>query len=266
MINIIIINIVIIIIIITIVIIIKLFRENAKWRISLIRTIHMPISTAVRSVYYYLNWRRVLKDDRSKGSRVLVISRCFSLKFGSNEKEGITFPCDDDYDRSRQLYCASHCEYFHSRSVGGCVELKENGLFGEQTCETFPFSFQSFVMYSKLISKKRYFFSSLTQEAKGKLLKNVQKLQILCNVSFSIRWACHIQWTCLQACARWLTEDGTWDKMRRKYVVVGLHTVWQTWTSVALPKFFDRSFASFSLFSQILTFYKQIYIYFQEVS
>ena len=189
-----------------------------------------------------------------------------SLKFGSKEKEGITFPCDDDYDRSRQLYCASHCEYFHSRSVGGCVELKENGLFGEQTCETFPFSFQSFVMYSKLISKKRYFFSSLTQEAKGKLLKNVQKLQILGSVSFSMRWACHIQWTCLQACARWLTEDATWDKMRRKYVVVGLHTVWQTWTSVALPKFFDRSFASFSLFSQILTFYKQIYIYFQEVS
>ena len=148
----IIIIIIMIIIIIIIVMIIKLFRENAKWRISLIRTIHLPISTEVRSVYYYLNWLRVLKDDCPKGSRVIVISRCFSLKFGSKEKEGITFPCDDDYDRSRQLYCASHFEYFHSRNVGVCVELKENGLFGEQTCEIFPFSFQSFVMYSKLIS------------------------------------------------------------------------------------------------------------------
>ena len=163
----------IIIIIIIIIVIIKLFRENAKWRISLIRTIHLPISTEVRSVYYYLNWLRVLKDDCPKGSRVIVISRCFSLKFGSNEKEGITFPCDDDYDQSRQLCCASHREYFHSRSVGRCGELQENGRFGKQTSETFPFSFQSFVMYSKLISSKRYFFSSLTQEAKVKLLKNV---------------------------------------------------------------------------------------------
>ena len=62
---------------------------------------------------------------------------------------------------------------FHSRSVGPCGELKENGLFGKQTGETFPFSFQSFVMYSKVISSKRYFFSSLTQEAKVKLLKKM---------------------------------------------------------------------------------------------
>ena len=115
----------------------------------------------------------VLKDDCPKGSRVIVISRCFSLKFGSNEKEGITFPCDDDYDQSRQLYCASHREYFHSRSIGRCGELQENGRFGKQTSETFPFSFQSFVMYIKVISSKRYFFSSLTQEAKVKLLKKM---------------------------------------------------------------------------------------------
>ena len=118
----------------------------------------------------------MLKDDRSKGSRVIVISRCFSLKFGSNEKEGITFPCDDDYDRSRQLYCASHCEYFHSRSVGGCVELKENGLFGEQTCETFPFSFQSFVMYSKLISKKKVLLLKFDTRGKRQTIKKCTEI------------------------------------------------------------------------------------------
>ena len=94
---------------------------------------------------------------------------------------------------------------FHSRSVGPCGELKENGLFGKQTSETFPFSFQSFVMYSKVISSKRYFFSSLTQEAKVKLLKKCIEIANPMQCIFRYRWARHIQWTCLQACARWLT-------------------------------------------------------------
>ena len=155
---------------------------------------------------------------------------------------------------------------FHSRSVGPCGELKENGLFGKQTSETFPFSFQSFVMYIKVISSKRYFFSSLTQEAKVKLLKkmywNCKSYAMYLSLSLGSSHPVDV-FASMCKVTYWRRYL---DTMRRKYVVVGLHTVWQTWTSVALPKFFDRSFASFSLFSQILTFYKQIYIYFQEVS